>query len=213
YLFSIRDRSFRYHNSFIFVALNLHQRRLAHLHTYFTVKKADFAAVAQKLVSISPETLQKVSSILQTEKGKFCSLNTEEREALKLLNEVNTVTTHIPGSQAAKIRARNEIMSYVGAKGVAQLFLTINPCPQHSPVFQVMFGDNSISLDERYPHLVPGKERAIRLAKDPVAASDFFDFCVSRIFEDLFGWDHVNVRATDKGGILGKLDAFYGTTE
>ncbi|KLO07134.1 hypothetical protein SCHPADRAFT_837061, partial [Schizopora paradoxa] len=213
YLFSIHDRSFRYHNSFMFVALNIHQRRLAHLHTYFTVKRSDFLSVAEKLVSISPITLQKASETLQSEKSTFKDLGDDEKEALRLLKEVNAVTTHIPGSQAAKIRARNEIMSYVGAKGVAQLFLTINPCPQHSPVFQVMFGDTKVDLDERYPSLVPGKDRAERLAKDPVAASDFFDLSIECIFEDLFGWDYGKGMSSDAGGILGKLDAFYGTVE
>ena len=56
-------------------------------------------------------------------------------------------------------------------------------------------------------------ERAIRLAQDPVAAADFFDFAVTLLFEHLFGWDYKNKQSTERGGILGQLHAFYGTTE
>ncbi len=120
YLFDIHNHTFRYHNSFMFVALNIHQRRLAHLHTYFTVKRSNFQNIAQKLVAISPESLQRASNTLESE-GNITKLVGEEKDALNLLKEVNAVTTQIPGSQAAKIRARNEIISYVGAKGSATI--------------------------------------------------------------------------------------------
>ena len=46
YYFNISDRSFCYHFSYMFVALNMLQCRLAHLHTSFTVKNSNFEAVA-----------------------------------------------------------------------------------------------------------------------------------------------------------------------
>lgn len=48
-LLNIPDRSFRYHQSFLFVALNIQQCHLAHLHTAFTCKKSNFNWVAEKL--------------------------------------------------------------------------------------------------------------------------------------------------------------------
>jgi len=45
YYFNISDRSFCYHFSYMFVALNMLQRRLAYLHTSFTVKNSNFDAV------------------------------------------------------------------------------------------------------------------------------------------------------------------------
>jgi hypothetical protein len=47
------DRSFRYHKFFIFVALNMHQRRIAHLHTAFMVKRHHFNETAKKLVYLT----------------------------------------------------------------------------------------------------------------------------------------------------------------
>ena len=40
--FDLSDHSFHYHRSFMFVALNIYQRRTAHLHNSFTVKKITF---------------------------------------------------------------------------------------------------------------------------------------------------------------------------
>ena len=54
------------------------------------------------------------------------------------------------------------------------MFLTANPNPSYSPMFQVIFGDQTINLDDRFPVLVLHTEHALRLAKDPVAAADFF---------------------------------------
>ena len=39
-----------------------------------------------------------------------------------------------------------------------------------------MYGDTNVDLTKRFPQLVPSHERAVRLANDPVAAADFFDF-------------------------------------
>jgi hypothetical protein len=60
---------------------------------------------------------------------------------------------------------------------------------------------------------VSARERALRLAKDPVAGADFFNFCITSIFRYLFGWDYDKRESVPLGGILGKLEAFYGSSE
>jgi hypothetical protein len=76
-----------------------------------------------------------------------------------------------------------------------------------------MVGDVNVDLTKHYPFLVPTKERALRLAQDPVAAADFFDFCIKTMFEYLFGWDFEKECSKTDGGILGHLHAFYGCSE
>lgn len=212
YCFDLHDRSFRYHHSFLFILHNLWQRRQAHLHTHFTVSKPNFERVSDELTEISSETLKRVSAHLKLD-SQLCDDDLEGKRVLKLLKYVNTVAANVPGSHASRIKMRNEIRSYIGFMGIAPMFFTANPAPQDSPIFQVMYGDESINLDERYPHLVSGVERSVRLAKDPVAAADFFDFAVECIFRDLFGWDFHLSKSTVDGGILGHLDGFYGSIE
>ena len=206
------DRAFRYHHSYIFVVLNILQRRTVHLQTHFTVRKSKFDTVANKLTSVSPSVLQSLADHLKRE-GKLGSLTKDERDAMDLLKQVNTVSAQIPGSQASKIFVRNEIRSYFSEFSLPHIYFTFNPSATHSPIFQVMFGDQSIDLTSRLPFLVPSNERAQRLAKDPVAAADFFEFCVSCVFEYLFGWDYGARKSKKRGGILGHLRAFYGTSE
>jgi len=74
-----------------------------------------------------------------------------------------------------------------------------------------MFGDKSVDLSLCYPTIVNSMERALRLAKDPVAASNSFDFSINMIFKHLFGWDFTKKESKFNGGILGNLNAWTGT--
>ena len=76
-----------------------------------------------------------------------------------------------------------------------------------------MFGDETVDLTKRFPVLVSARERAIQLVKDPVAGADFFNFCITCVFHYMFGWDFGRRESTPLGGILGKLEAFYGSSE
>ena len=131
--------------------------------------------MALKLTSLTPETLSRLAEHLEWE-GSLKSLTPDEKQALSLLNHVNTISAQIPGSQAAKIFMRNEIRSYFGEFGLPHLFFTFNPSVTHSPIFQLMVGDQSIDLSKRFPFVVPPKERAARVVADPVAAADFLEF-------------------------------------
>ncbi|KAG2088387.1 uncharacterized protein F5147DRAFT_789534 [Suillus discolor] len=84
YFLSVSDRAFRYHNSFIFVLLNILQRRQAHFQTYFTVGKSNFDSVARKLTTVSPVLLKRLAVKLEQEQ-KLVSPTPEERNALQLL--------------------------------------------------------------------------------------------------------------------------------
>ena len=212
YYLNLHDRSFRYHYSFVFVAFNIWQRRLAHLHTSFTVKNANFDLVAEKINEVSSQTLLDVADRLEKENSLGC-LTVEQANAMQLLKKVNTISARIPGSQAMKIFSRNEIRSYFSYFGLPHIYFTFNPCAAHSPIFQVMFGDESVDLSAQFPKLVDIHERALRLAKDPVAATDYFQFCINALFTHLFGWNFKYNKTTERGGILGKLRAFYGTSE
>jgi len=212
YYFNISDRSFRYHYSYMFIVLNIWQRRLSHLHTSITVKASKFDVIARKLVQVSPETLTSLAKTLEVEKTCH-DLSPEQKNAFELLKQTNMIASRVPGSQASKIYVRNEIRNYFGYFGLPHIYFTFNPCAAHSPIFQVMFGDTVVDLSARFPEMVPSHKRALRLAKDPVAAADFFQYCVHAVFQYLFGWDYNQNKSSEKGGILGKLRAFYGTSE
>ncbi|KAG2742618.1 hypothetical protein P692DRAFT_201889980, partial [Suillus brevipes Sb2] len=212
YYLNIADRSFRYHHSFMFVVLNMIQRRTAHLKTSFMVRHSHFHHIARNLTQISPAILDSLATKLEHE-HKFSDLAPAEKNALNLLKQVNTIAARIPGSQASKIYVRNEIRSYFSYFGLPHLFFTFNPSPAHSPIFQVMYGDSTVDLSQRFPQLVSARERAIRLAHDPVAAADFYEFSFESCFEYLLGWNFQTRSSSPSGGLFGRVRAFYGSSE
>lgn len=56
---TLSDRSFRYHQFYVFVVWNLLQRRLAHIHTSLSCRKSNFQHVAHKITQLSPEILMR----------------------------------------------------------------------------------------------------------------------------------------------------------
>ncbi|KAE8240235.1 hypothetical protein A4X06_0g7852 [Tilletia controversa] len=107
------------------------------------------------------------------------------------------------------IRARADIRAYVGQHGIFHLFLTMNPGPNHSPVFHIFYGDKSVRLDTRSPELPTCHNRGIRVADDPIAASDYFHFHVAAVFQYLLGWDLRKGQSILAGGLFGRLSAYY----
>lgn len=157
---------------------------MAHLQTYFTVKSSHFNSVAEKLIAVSHDTLTAVANHLEKE-DDMLELSNEQKNVIDLLKQVNTIAAKISGSQASKISCRNTIQSYAGFFGIPFLYFTANPNAAHSPIFQMMCSDVSVNLDERFPTLVSSTQRALHLAKDPVAAADFFEFSIHTLFEHL----------------------------
>ncbi|KAG1733184.1 uncharacterized protein EDB91DRAFT_1001485, partial [Suillus paluster] len=184
----------------------------AHLQTSFVVRKSNFESVAHNLTTVSASVLHRLAAQLEQE-CKLSGLTTDEQNTLKLLCQVNTMSARIPGSQAAKVYVRNEMRNYYGYFGLPHVFLTFNPSAAHSPIFQVMYGDHSVDLSEHFPRMPAGRVRALRLAQDPVAAADFYEFSFKCLFRFLLGWDFEQEQSIKDGGILGHIRAFYGTTE
>ncbi|VDB89145.1 unnamed protein product [Peniophora sp. CBMAI 1063] len=202
------------HNSFSFVTWNMISRRLAHLHSKITVSRRSYDSVARDLLSISPESVLHAVSFFEHNAGVFRhDLPPEVQKALHLLRQVRSVTSCIPGSEGAKHRAQSEIRGYSAVLGVPHLFITLNVNAMHSPVFQFMCGDRTFNFDTRVPVIGTNRERAVRLADNPVMAARFFDFMIRSIFSALFGWDFAERRAEEFPGILGPLSGWYGTAE
>lgn len=129
---------------------------------------------------------------------------------MSLLKYVNTIAAHILGLHTSKKFLCNEIHSYFGLFGLPQLFFNFNLNPAHSPIFQVMYGNSTVDLTLRFQKLVSACECTIHLAKDPVAAADFYKFSFKCCFEYLLGWVFKNGKSTKTGGIFGHFQAFYG---
>jgi Helitron helicase-like domain at N-terminus len=165
-----------------------------------------------QLIALTPEQVDNVAKQIESETSSIDS-SSDHNHVFQLLKHVKLISACIPGSDAAKLLSRNSIRSFFAMFGMPHIFLTLNLCAAHSPIFQLMYGDNTVDLGVHYPILVSASERAIRLAHDPVAASDFFEFSIHTIFQHLYGWDYKSHDTSISGGVLGHLQAWSGTSE
>ena len=212
YLLSLHDPSFRRHETFLFVAFSILQRRKAQQSVAFTTKQHNFTNLADKLISLNPSLVQSVAGHLEKE-GNNDNLSNDQKKVFDVLNQLTAAASKVPGSKSAKVSHRNNIRSYVGKFGIPHLFVTLNPIAAYSPSFRVFLGNEEVDLSQRCPELLPRSEQAKRLAEDPVAGAKFFQFCVEAFFEHLLGYDLEHRKSSEAGGIFGKVQAFVGSSE
>ncbi|KDQ16319.1 hypothetical protein BOTBODRAFT_107066, partial [Botryobasidium botryosum FD-172 SS1] len=121
----------------MFVAFNILQRRAALQHAGLKVARSNFNDTADTLLTVSSTVLHDVAEKLK--KGGHVDMSSEEeRKACKLMNEVKLVTSHVPGSAAAKVTMRNEIKGMFITEGIPSFFVTINPADIYNPVLNVI---------------------------------------------------------------------------
>lgn len=210
HLFSLRDRRFQEHYSFLFTAFNILQRRAVLLHSSLKVKRSNFDSIAADFASVSPEAVHVVSE--RVSRGDFATANSdEERKVLKLMNEVKVVTSHVPGSSASRVAMRNEIRGLMMDQGLPSFYITINPADVFNPLVKFLAGSD-IDIDNLLPEQVPDYwEQSYLVARNPAVAAKFFNIYMKAFISAILGYDAD--KKNDDGGILGHVKAYYGCVE
>ncbi|CAD6957401.1 unnamed protein product [Tilletia caries] len=208
YLLDLAQNDFRRHWSYIFIVANIKQRRAVHLGTRLACKARDHEHFTTLLAGLDSTVVKRVSQRVARGEDLHGVTGVEGR-IFSLLKKCELVSAMVPGSKAIMNRARADIRAYIGEFGIFQLFLTLNPSPTHSPVFQVFFGDETVDLEVPCPTLPSASARAKRVADDPVAAADYFHFHLAAVFHCLLGWDMRKKKPSAQGGILGELAAYF----
>ena len=96
------------HQSFLFIVFNILQRREILLRTKLKVQKSSFSWVATGFHSVSPEAIARVCERISRQ-DYSAGEDEDERKVLKLMREVNLVTSSVPGSASSKLQMRNQI--------------------------------------------------------------------------------------------------------
>ncbi|KAE8229484.1 hypothetical protein CF326_g5548 [Tilletia indica] len=208
YLLDLSYPGFRRHWSFIFIVANIKQRRAVHIGARLACKQQDHERFSQILNTLEPAVIKSIADHI-ARGGNLNTLVSVEAQVFKLLDKCNLVSAKVPGSRAVMNRARSDIRAMIGHFGIFQLFLTINPSATHSPVFHIFYGDRTVKLDTSRPNLPNSKERAIRVADDPVAGSDYFHFHLSALLQYLLGWDIRKKESLQHGGLFGRMAGFF----
>ena len=210
HLLLLADRRFQEHYSFMFTAFNIIQRRKMLLHTSLKVKRSNFESWAERFKNVSPDAIERVIS--RSSNGGYATAHDDdERKVLDLMREVNTVTSHVPGSSASRVAMRNEIRALTMKNGLPSFFITINPADIYNPIVKFLAGQD-IDIDSLLPEQVPNSwDQSILIAKNPVIAARFFDIFVKAFLSTVLGYDPTGKDLT--GGVLGLVKGFYGCVE
>lgn len=212
YLLDLKDRAFAMHPVFAFVVVNILQRRVVHNETRYRITASRFKKLAPEILQVDGNQIARVAQAV-AEGTPLSRIPEKDKIVLKFMHEAEAVAARVPGSHMAKVDLRRRIRGYFGHFGLPHVFFTANPNPVHSPLFHLMFGDESIDLSQRYPAIAPALVRSSRVALDPAVAAKFFDLSIRLMFEHLFGWDFENKRSKPDGGILGHIRAWAGSIE
>lgn len=210
HLFSLADRRFQEHPSFMFTTFNILQRRSLLLHTSIKVKRSNFSSVADMFANVSCDAVHRV--VERVQRGDSVSAHdNDERKVLNLMKQVNVVTSHVPGSSASKEIMRNEMRGLMMHLGLPSFFVTINPADIYNPLVKFL-GGSQINLDNLPSSDVPQyREQAFLVADNPTVAAKFFNLYMKAFYKTLLGFDPKQENLT--GGILGVVKGFYGCVE
>ena len=212
HLFSLADRRFQQHYSFMFTVFNVLQRREVMLHTSLKVKRENFSRVAKDLQDVSAEAVARVCQKLEAKdagNGGTVQYDVEEQKVFKLMREVKFVSHNVPASSAARLNMRNEIRGLMAHLGLPSFFVTINPADVFNPVVKFLAGEN-IDVDNLLPEQVPDPaEQSIMIARDPAAAAKFFNIMMKSFIKNLLGYANPQLES----GILGVVNGYYGCVE
>ncbi|KAG2135284.1 hypothetical protein DEU56DRAFT_700289, partial [Suillus clintonianus] len=94
---------------------------------------SSFGDIANGFASVSSQTVHAVAE--RVAKGDLSTAFTpEEQKVRALLKQVNSVTSHVPGSSSSKTVMRNQIRGLMIDKGLPNFYITINPADVYNPV-------------------------------------------------------------------------------
>jgi hypothetical protein len=122
----------------------------------------------------------------------------------RLLHDVESIATRVPGSFAQKLKLRAEIRGLIIRYGMPAFWITINPSDLRNPLV-LIFAGVEFSGD-----IFAAANSAIREAtatSNPIAVAEFFHHVCKAIFDSLLASN------TGKVGILGDVSNHYGVVE
>ncbi|KDN43279.1 hypothetical protein RSAG8_06246, partial [Rhizoctonia solani AG-8 WAC10335] len=119
----------------------------------------------------------------------------------------------VMGSDGSRALNRSNIWSISLYLNPVNLWITLNFIDHHNPICQVLAGQK-IDIDNLSQVLnLSAQSRAINVAQDPFAATQFFFFLAKTGLTTLFGFATDNRLGEIKMGELGKGNAYFGAVE
>ncbi|CCO34495.1 ATP-dependent helicase RRM3 [Rhizoctonia solani AG-1 IB] len=201
------DFRFRKDSIFAFWALSLEQKRQALQAAQLTTSRKDFDRVCGAVGQLKSDDYRKAA--LDEERG----LPTKDPKIALLKKTVRITMQKVMGSDASRALNRSKIWSTSLFLNPVNLWITLNFVDRHDPICQVFAGQNIDMDDLNRAVNISAQTRAINVAQDPFAATQFFFFLSKTVLRTLFGFSTDNRVGENGMGELGKGSAYFGAVE
>ena len=209
HLFSLHDRRFQQHYSFLFTAFNVLQRREMLLRVGLKAKRRNFESVASRFAKLDDFAIHAISEKIASG-NNVSACNEQERQVLDLMQHVNAVSSHIQGSAASKIKQRSELKALMIDQGLPSFYLTINPSDVHNPLVRFLAG-SEINVDTVLPSDYDNYTQSMLVSANPFATAKFFNLYINAFIKALLAYEPNLFKR--ENGILRKVKAYYGCVE
>ena len=200
-LLMYHDKRFQRDRTFPLIAFNEEQIKSGTTGSYLLAKTESFDRIVERLFKMDDSTLLQI--IEQLKSGQRKSLNDDQKEAFRLLADMDFVSSRVDGSITNRRRMRNQIWSLSFELGPPSWFITYAPADENHPI-AIYYADTDQTY---YPAVYSKDKRHKMIGENPVAGARFFKFMT-----DLF-IRHVLGHGLKRRGIYGKTSGYYGTVE
>src|ERR1700685_3527701 len=127
------DKRFQKDPHFPLIAFNHEQMKESTTAGYLTAERKSFHDITDRLMNVNLEVLSDLTKRMT--KGERVKPETEEEKlCFKLINDLDHVNGHVPGSITQKKYMRNEIWSLISYFGAPSWFITFSPADNMHPI-------------------------------------------------------------------------------
>jgi hypothetical protein len=196
------DKRFQKDPHFPLIAFNQSQVKDCSKGAFITANRNSFSSLANRLLNVNTSILQSLAEKLA--KGEFLGERSEEEmRCFQILNDLDAIGSHVPGSISSKKLMRNNLWSLISFKGAPTWYITISPADIKHPIC-LYYADTKTKFE---PTLRDKGDCFRLIASNPVAGARFFHFMIKNFIKHVLGV------GTDLEGVYGKTAAYYGTVE
>ncbi|CAF4565316.1 unnamed protein product, partial [Rotaria magnacalcarata] len=209
YFLCYHDHRFEMNTSFIFVTFNILQRRTACAKSRILVSRPFFSSQATEINQLTAKEVK----IALDEIESNSSERTLNPRLSALLKQLKTISGSVMGSNQSRANYRVELHAQIFFSGLPNIFITINPCDLHHPL-AMKFAGVDLDIDNLTAELMPkSHERAAIVSNHPVGIARFFNKLITTVLSTLINYNINKHESYPGGGILGEIEAYYGTVE
>ncbi|KAI0037257.1 hypothetical protein FA95DRAFT_1462212, partial [Auriscalpium vulgare] len=196
------DKRFQTDPMFSLLCFHHRQIKSSSIGGFVMAARNNFPRIAERLRSVDQNVLADIIRRL-SDNETITDKTPEEKRCFQILDDLDHVGAHVPGSRTMRKYERTEIWAITSYVGAPLWYITFAPADVNHPIAIYFAGDN----ETYYPVSLSRDERIRAIANNSVACAKFFMHVVYLFITHVLGY------GSDHPGLWGNTRAYYGTIE